>query len=100
MCGLLSLAFCLWYQQSKHWLANNALGLAFSIQGIEHLSLGAVQTGVILLSGLFFYDIFWVFFTPVMVSHPESSSSLQAAFGTLRILLSQINMHACMLATL
>ena len=68
--GLLSLAFCLWYQYSKHWLANNVLGLAFSIQGIEHLSLGAVQTGVILLSGLFFYDIFWVFFTPVMVSTP------------------------------
>ncbi|KAK9791124.1 hypothetical protein WJX73_002663 [Symbiochloris irregularis] len=66
--ALLSLAFCCWYQWEKHWLANNILGLAFSIQGIEHLSLGAVQTGVILLSGLFFYDIFWVFFTPVMVS--------------------------------
>ena len=44
------------------------LGLAFSVQGVEHISIGAVQTGVILLSGLFFYDIFWVFFTPVMVS--------------------------------
>ena len=32
-----------------------AAGLAFSIQGIEHLSLGAVQTGIILLSGLFAY---------------------------------------------
>ena len=38
------------------------------MQGIEHLSLGAVSTGVILLAGLFFYDIFWVFCTPVMVS--------------------------------
>lgn len=65
---LISLSFCLYYQYDKHWLANNLLGLTFSIQGIEHLSLGAVQTGVILLSGLFFYDIFWVFFTPVMVS--------------------------------
>ena len=52
----------------KHWLSNNALGLAFSITGVEHLSLGAVSTGVILLSGLFFYDIFWVFCTPVMVT--------------------------------
>jgi minor histocompatibility antigen H13 len=42
--------------------------LAFSITGVEHLSLGAVSTGVILLSGLFFYDIFWVFCTPVMVT--------------------------------
>ena len=62
--------FCLWYHRQRHWLANNALGLAFSIQGIEHLSVGAVQTGVILLSGLFFYDIFFVFFTPVMARPP------------------------------
>ncbi|PSC74237.1 Signal peptide peptidase 2 isoform A [Micractinium conductrix] len=61
-------AFCLWYYRRKHWFANNVLGLAFSLQGIEHLSLGAVQNGVILLCGLFFYDIFWVFGTPVMVS--------------------------------
>ncbi|PRW61442.1 signal peptide peptidase-like [Chlorella sorokiniana] len=60
--------FCLWYYRRKHWFANNMLGLAFSLQGIEHLSLGAVQNGVILLCGLFFYDIFWVFATPVMVS--------------------------------
>lgn len=66
--GLASAAFCCWYVLHKHWWANNALGLAFSIQGIEHLSLGAVQNGVILLCGLFFYDIFWVFGTPVMVS--------------------------------
>ncbi|KAK9820672.1 hypothetical protein WJX74_004224 [Apatococcus lobatus] len=70
--GVCSLPFCVWYFSSKHWTANNALGLAFSIQGIEHLSLGSVQTGAILLSGLFFYDIFWVFFTPVMVSVAKS----------------------------
>ncbi|KAK9852089.1 hypothetical protein WJX84_002949 [Apatococcus fuscideae] len=70
--GLASLPFCVWYISKKHWTANNALGLAFSIQGIEHLSLGSIQTGTILLSGLFFYDIFWVFCTPVMVSVAKS----------------------------
>ena len=60
--------FCYWYYMTKHWLANNVLGLAFSLQGVEHLSLGTVQNGVILLCGLFFYDVFWVFCTPVMVS--------------------------------
>ena len=59
-------AFCAWYCLKKHWLANNALGLAFSVTGIEHLSLGSVTTGAILLAGLFVYDVFWVFFTPVM----------------------------------
>lgn len=67
---------CCRYFAEKHWLANNVLGLAFSVQGIEHLSLGAVSTGVILLSGLFFYDIFWVFCTPVMVSVVRSSVCL------------------------
>lgn len=71
--GACSLAFCCWYYAKKHWLANNLLGIAFSIQGIEHLSLGAVSTGVILLSGLFVYDIFWVFCTPVMVRRPAPS---------------------------
>ncbi|KAG2440716.1 hypothetical protein HXX76_003573 [Chlamydomonas incerta] len=63
-----SLGFCIWYYVRKHWFANNVLGLAFCLEGIEHLSLGSVHVGIILLVGLFFYDIFWVFFTPVMVS--------------------------------
>ncbi|KAL0390770.1 UNVERIFIED_CONTAM: Signal peptide peptidase [Sesamum calycinum] len=64
--------FCIWYASKKHWLANNILGLAFCIQGIEMLSLGSFKTGAILLAGLFVYDIFWVFFTPVMVSVAKS----------------------------
>ncbi|KAJ4757165.1 Signal peptide peptidase family protein [Rhynchospora pubera] len=64
--------FCIWYALKKHWLANNVLGIAFCIQGIEMLSLGSFKTGAILLAGLFFYDIFWVFFTPVMVSVAKS----------------------------
>lgn len=64
--------FCVWYASKKHWLANNILGIAFCIQGIEMLSLGSFKTGAILLGGLFVYDIFWVFFTPVMVSVAKS----------------------------
>ncbi|KAG4113418.1 hypothetical protein ERO13_D13G223001v2 [Gossypium hirsutum] len=53
--------FCAWYASQKHWLANNILGLAFCIEGIEMLSLGSFKTGAILLTGLFVYDILWVF---------------------------------------
>lgn len=70
--GAVSVGFCAWYIMEKHWLANNALGLAFSLQGIEFLTLDSIQIGVILLTGLFFYDIFWVFFTPVMVTVAKS----------------------------
>jgi minor histocompatibility antigen H13 len=67
-----AVGFCAWYIMHKHWLANNALGLAFALQGIEFLTLDSIQVGAILLTGLFFYDIFWVFFTPVMVTVAKS----------------------------
>jgi hypothetical protein len=38
-----------------HHRLRRPLVLFRSIQGIEHLSLGAIQNGVILLCGLFFY---------------------------------------------
>jgi minor histocompatibility antigen H13 len=56
-----------WYSLTKNWMANNYLGLSFALVGIENVALGSVQTAVILLCGLFVYDIFWVFCTPVMV---------------------------------
>lgn len=42
------------------------------MNAIQLLSLDSFKTGMILLSGLFFYDIFWVFYTPVMVSVAKS----------------------------
>ena len=56
------------YFLKRNWILNNLLGMAFSIFGIENLMLGEYKVGLILLSLLFFYDIFWVFYTPVMVS--------------------------------
>ena len=70
--GVGGVVLCTWYCATKHWLANNALGLAFSLQGIEHLSLGSTQVGGLLLAGLFVYDVFWVFCTPVMVTVAKS----------------------------
>ncbi|KAA0202329.1 hypothetical protein HAZT_HAZT001573, partial [Hyalella azteca] len=63
---------CYWYIIKKHWVANNLLGLAFAVNGIELLSLNSVTTGALLLAGLFVYDIFWVFGTNVMVTVARS----------------------------
>lgn len=60
----IGIAYCLF----KNWTLNNILGIAFSIFGIENLMLGQFKVGFILLGLLFFYDIFWVFGTPVMVT--------------------------------
>jgi len=69
---LFSLAFCYWYLQGKHWIANNIFGFAFSLQAISLMNLGSYQVGCILLGGLFIYDIFWVFGTDVMVTVAKS----------------------------
>lgn len=64
----LASAFGVWYLFTKHWVANNAFGLAFALNGIELLPVNSNRIGCILLCGLFFYDVFWVFGTDVMVS--------------------------------
>merc|ERR1712203_409195 len=73
---LLCLGLCstvgVWYIMKKHWLANDLMGMAFAINGVELLHLNNVVTGCILLGGLFFYDIFWVFGTDVMVTVAKS----------------------------
>ncbi|XP_045502015.1 minor histocompatibility antigen H13 [Colias croceus] len=72
ICLLISFVFGIWYLHKKHWIANNLFGIAFAINGVELLQLNNVVTGCILLSGLFLYDIFWVFGTNVMVTVAKS----------------------------
>lgn len=55
-----STATSYFYFTAQPWILNNVLGLCFCLEGIEWLHLGSVSTGVLLLAGLFFYDIFWV----------------------------------------
>lgn len=67
-----ALGIGVWYLAKKHWIANNIFGLAFSVNAVELLQLNKIATGCILLGGLFFYDIFWVFATNVMVTVAKS----------------------------
>ena len=69
---ILAVIFSIVYFQTKHFLLNNVLGISFCIQSIERISLGSYKIGAIALVGLFFYDIFWVFGTDVMVTVAKS----------------------------
>lgn len=60
------------YDLLQHWIANNLFGIAFAINGVEMLLLNKMVIGCILLGGLFVYDIFWVFYTDVMVTVAKS----------------------------
>ena len=62
---ILSLGVAVWYSFTKNWIVNNLIGFCFCVQGIALLSISSFQTASLLLSGLFVYDIFWVFGTDV-----------------------------------
>jgi len=59
VCGLL-------YVATHHWITNNILGIIFTLFALENMFLSNFKVGAIMLCGLFFYDIFWVFGTDVM----------------------------------
>jgi minor histocompatibility antigen H13 len=72
VCYIFGAIIAVWYGATKHWLANDILGVSFCIQAIEMMSLGSYKNGIILLCGLFFYDIFWVFGTGFFMEEGNS----------------------------
>lgn len=72
LAGVVALIPTVGYYTTKHWILNNLFGVAFSIGGIESLVLPGFSIGFILLWGLFFYDIFWVYGTDVMLTVAKS----------------------------
>lgn len=69
---ILAATFTAHYCLTKNWISSNLLGLSFAFTAIKALHLDSFKTGMILLAGLFLYDIFWVFGTDVMVSVAKS----------------------------
>ena len=52
----------------KPWWLTNLLGFAFSYTAIQLMSPTTFWTGTLVLTSLFFYDIYFVFFTPLMIT--------------------------------
>lgn len=52
----------------KPWWLTNLLGFGFSYSALQYMSPTTFWTGTLILSSLFFYDIYFVFFTPMMVT--------------------------------
>lgn len=53
---------------SKAWWLTNLQGFAFSYSALQLMSPTTFGTGSLILAALFFYDIYFVFFTPMMVT--------------------------------
>merc|ERR1712216_704917 len=72
VCYIVGAVVAVWYALTKNWLANDILGISFCVQAIEIMSLGSFVNGVILLCGLFVYDVFWVFGTGLIMEGGNS----------------------------
>mmetsp|Transcript_1630 Transcript_1630/g.3693 ORF Transcript_1630/g.3693 Transcript_1630/m.3693 type:complete len:506 (-) Transcript_1630:34-1551(-) len=58
---LISCALGVCYIQTRNWIVNNIMGLSFCLLGLKHVGIATYKTGLIMLCGLFVYDVFWVF---------------------------------------
>lgn len=58
---ILAAPLTLWYYKRRAWLPNNVLATGLALSAIDMLALSDFLTAAVLLLGLFFYDIFWVF---------------------------------------
>ncbi|KAF1977738.1 hypothetical protein BU23DRAFT_577735 [Bimuria novae-zelandiae CBS 107.79] len=56
----------------KPWYLTNLIGFGFSYAALQLMSPTTFTTGSLILSALFFYDIYFVFFTPMMVTVAKS----------------------------
>lgn len=68
ICFVLSLIAVAIYFISKSWVFNNIIAIFFCVHALQFVFLGNFKTGTLLLSLLFFYDIFFVFGTDVMLT--------------------------------
>ena len=53
---------------NKPWWLTNLLGFSFSYSALQLMSPTTFWTGTLVLTSLFFYDIYFVFFTPLMIT--------------------------------
>ena len=53
---------------AKAWWLTNFLGFSFCYGTLQFMSPSTFWTGTLILGSLFFYDIYFVFFTPLMVT--------------------------------
>lgn len=57
---------------THNWLLNNILAFFLALTFLKTLRLTKMIPGMVLLSLLFFYDIFWVFLSPYFTSGGDS----------------------------
>ena len=58
--------------KAVYWIIQDIFGLCMCVLFLDTIKLNAVKVGAVLLIVAFFYDIFFVFVTPLLTKHGES----------------------------
>jgi hypothetical protein len=61
-----------YYVQTKddyeaNWIVNNVFGVSFCLLGMKQVNISTYRAACIMLSGLFVYDVFWVFLSKPLI---------------------------------
>ena len=72
LCLVLGSTFSVGWLLTKNWVLNNVLGTCMALLFLKTLRLNKLIPGVLLLGLLFFYDIFWVFYSSKFTSGGQS----------------------------
>ena len=68
ICFVISSIQMMLYYFFKNWVFNNVMALIFCVHALQSMFIGNFKNGFMLLTLLFFYDIFFVFGTDVMLT--------------------------------
>ncbi|XP_050396460.2 signal peptide peptidase-like 2B isoform X1 [Patella vulgata] len=72
LCLSVSIFWAVQRHASYAWILQNILGAAFSINMLKTIRLPSLKVCTVLLVLLFFYDVFFVFITPLFTKNGES----------------------------
>lgn len=74
-----------------HWLLNNSVGAAVCFEALGKLSVGSVRTGMLLLVGLFVYDVVMVFGTESLIGEGIMQSVAAKVDGPILLMFPHYN---------
>jgi len=60
---VISAAISISWVMTKNWILNNTIGISLIMITLKIIKLNSLKVSCILLISLFFYDIFWVFYS-------------------------------------
>jgi signal peptide peptidase-like protein 2B len=66
---IVSLTLVTYYVIFRDWISSNVIASAIAISSLKIIEVPSLKVATLLLGSAFFYDIFWVFISPLFFKH-------------------------------